>query len=289
MHLSVSAPESRLLFIQLSPFHTHCNKNKHHWLFVGQAKKGARFSGSVMFFTFTSEVSVRKHRNWISSRRLRCWRRTEWILTRARWSSHQCGVSGQYEGPCKIVLGDKCVFMRSRMYLATQLFWLLLLSDSLCCKETEGSISSNGEYRWPVNPGLEGVVTLSVKGYICSWHYYSWLVLNLNTISILCLDFENNKVLPIFIHPFFFLSLVSIFCLSVSNSGTRWPNSSLKPKHSIYMQIRRRYEYICIIKMPSFLCASAQEVEIPVLSCVSEAMGSFTAVKVRDLWWWRRR
>lgn len=49
------------------------------------------------------------------------------------------------------------------------------------------------------------------------------------------------------------------------------------------MQIRRRYEYICIIKMPSFLCASAQEVEIPVLSCVSEAMGSFTAVKVRDL------
>lgn len=39
------------------------------------------------------------------------------------------------------------------MCLATQLFWLLLLSDSLCCKETEGSISSSGEYRSAVKPG----------------------------------------------------------------------------------------------------------------------------------------
>lgn len=37
------------------------------------------------------------------------------------------------------------LFVRLRMSLATRHFWLLLLLDSLCCKETGGSISSNGE------------------------------------------------------------------------------------------------------------------------------------------------
>lgn len=71
-----------------------------------------------------------------------------------------------YERICKCAMMTwtirsiiKCIFIRLswrynltvililplRMCLATQLFWLLLLLDSLCCKETGGSISSNGE------------------------------------------------------------------------------------------------------------------------------------------------
>lgn len=49
-----------------------------------------------------------------------------------------------------------------------------------------------------------------------------------------------------------FLSVLCSAFLCVSNSGRRWPNSSLKQRHSIYMQIRRRYVY-ALLKRCLFL------------------------------------
>ena len=150
--------------------------------------------------SFLPEVRVLKRQSSTSSRRLRCWRRTEWTLIHARWSLQykfileftsflslcfMCNLVQLYgfwvnEWNEFVILRSwsvlyqcrKCtrkyltvisnsdptitetwLYVPVRMCLATQLFWLLLLLDSLCCKETGGSISSNGESRLTVKTG----------------------------------------------------------------------------------------------------------------------------------------
>lgn len=139
---------------------------------------GDNIQNSFLFLLFLSEVRLPKHRNSISSRRPRCWRRMEWTLIRAR-----CALQRQFDAKscfCSLIMCGintwcarnlichplaakigrvryfktwpynkrrRWLFVPLRMYLATQRFWLSLPLDSLCCKETGGSISSNGEYR----------------------------------------------------------------------------------------------------------------------------------------------
>lgn len=79
-----------------------------------------------------------------------------------------------------------------------------------------------------------------------------------------------NSVALLLSPSFFSLYILSLISLSPVSclwplsclciSGTRWPNSSLKQRHSIYMQIRRRYVY-ALLKRCLFQACGAQEVK----------------------------
>ncbi len=74
------------------------------------------------------------------------------------------------------------------------------------------------------------------------------LLFVLLSFSLFCF-FTLSSFVSVYHHFPLCLSVLCSVCLCVSNSGRRWPNSSLKQRHSIYMQIRRRYVY-ALLKQP---------------------------------------
>lgn len=86
--------------------------------------------------------------------------------------------------------------------------------------------------------GLINLPPAAIKILALTHLYLSLLSLSILSLNVVFVILCYHFLLFCF-HWSFPLCLSHLQCLCIS--GRRWPNSSLKQRHSIYMQIRRRY------------------------------------------------